>query len=314
MNTDSKKSNGKMTKAIPSLEEFAGLNPATLDEDGHDIAEMNLLAAKGLPGAEDLDIDQLLNRLDEMAADVERIIFLQENYDQFLLNPDQYHNSQAYFCVVCMITVLKTKYGIDYNPKWEQLTPSMEIPPDFEKNADDQFIHAIIDGPGGTCGSLPVFFVAIGRRIGFPLKLVKAMRHLYMRWDDPDGEWLPTDACPMEYAGEVFNIEASGPDVHCVSDEEYRTEWPIPIPEEYLKSDIYLRSLTPSEELSGFLAARGRCLEYNGRICEAITVYKAACRLAPHNIIRRHYYLRLKKLWRCQYQSFVEIPVTQRTS
>ena len=86
-----------------------------------------------------------------------------------------------------MISVLKTKYGIDYNPKWEHVTPAVKVPPDFGKNADDQFIHAVIDSPGGTCGSLPVFFVAIGRRIGFPLKLVKAMRHLYIRWDDPDG-------------------------------------------------------------------------------------------------------------------------------
>ena len=44
-----------------------------------DVAELNLLCAEGLPGAEALDIDRLLDRLDEMAADVERIIFLQEN-------------------------------------------------------------------------------------------------------------------------------------------------------------------------------------------------------------------------------------------
>ena len=84
----------------------------------------------------------------------------------------------------------------------------------------------------------------------------------------------------MDYAGEVFNIEASGPDVHCISDEDYRTQWPIPIPEEYLAADIYIRSLTPAEKLSEFLAARGRCLQYNGRIRKAIAVYKTACRLA----------------------------------
>jgi hypothetical protein len=144
---------------------------ATRDPVGFDIAEANLLCAAELPGAEGLDLNAQLLRLDEIAADVERIIFLKENFDQFLNNPGKFHNSQAYFCVVCMVSILKTKYGIGYNPKWKHVTPETGIDDDFGLDAKDQFIHAILDGIGGTCGSLPVFFVAIGRRIGMPLKL-----------------------------------------------------------------------------------------------------------------------------------------------
>lgn len=293
-----------------TLDEFTGLKAADLDRC--DVAELNLLTAQGLPGAEDLDIDRLLARLDEIAVDVRRIIFLKENYSQFLSQPENFYRSQPYFCVVCMISVLKTKYGIDYDPKWEHVTPTSEVPDDFGKDARDQFIHAIVDGLGGTCGSLPVFFVAVGRRLGFPLKLVKAMRHLYMRWDDPEGHWLPPDGIPIEYGGEVFNIEASGPDVHRVPDEEYRAEWPFPIPDDYLKADIYLKSLTPREELSEFLAMRANCLRRNGRLRDAIEVYTAACRLAPHNIVRKTIWQRLVDQW--QEREWHSVPIAMVTS
>jgi hypothetical protein len=195
-----------------------GLIAADRGDFPFDIAEANLRCAVGLLGAEGLDVDAILARLDEIAADVKHIIFLKENYDQFLGNPSKYHNSQAYFCVVCMITILKTKYGAFYNPKWKHVTPETEVPDEFGKDARDQFIHAILNGEGGTCGSLPVFIVAVGRRVGMPLKLVKAYRHPFIRWDDPEGYWNSPDGLPHPSQGEVFNIEATGPDVHRLTD------------------------------------------------------------------------------------------------
>ena len=65
------------------------------------------------------------------------------------------------------------------------------------------FIHGIIDGPGGTCASMPVLYVAVGRRLGYPLKLVEARGHLLLRWDDPLGQRLGTP--------DVFNVEGRRP-------------------------------------------------------------------------------------------------------
>jgi hypothetical protein len=252
-----------------------------------DVAEANLRCAAGLPGADGLDVNAQLARLDEIAADVRRIIFLKENYDQFLHNPGKFHNSQAYFCVVCMISILKTKYRLFYSPKWKHVTPETEVPDEFGKDARDQFIHAILDGEGGTCGSLPVFIVAVGRRMGMPLKLVKAYRHLFIRWDDPEGLWNSPDGKPNPSQGEVFNIEATGPDVHRLTDAEYRYRWPRAIPDELLKSGIFLKSLAPEEELSEFLAMRAYCLLRNDRLAEGIAALRWSCRLAPHNSLRQ---------------------------
>jgi hypothetical protein len=260
---------------------------ATPDSATYDIAEANLRCAIGLPGAEGLDLNACLLRLDGIAADVGRIILQKANYDLFLNDPGRFHHSQAYFCVVCMISVLKSKYGAEYNPKWFNVVPEKPIPDDFGKDAKDQFIHAILNGEGGTCGSLPVFFVAVGRRIGLPLKLVKALRHLFIRWDDPSGSWLGFSSKSVLYKGEVFNIEATGAEIHRLSDEEYRSGWPHPIPQECLDTGIYLNSMTAAEELAEFLAQRANCFYYNDRIADSYAALKWCVRLAPHNSIRK---------------------------
>jgi hypothetical protein len=185
-----------------------------------------------------------------------------------------FNDSQAYFCVLYMITVLQRKCGVRYNPKWTSITPDKPAPRDFGRDARDLFIHAIIDGPGGTCGSLPVLYAAVGRRLGYPLKIVKAHQHLFLRWDDPQGKhWFHPDR---------FNIEATGPGIHCLPDDHYRT-WPHRIPTEDIDAGIFLKSLTPREELAEFVATRGYCLRHNRRVGDAITTFRWAVKLAPHN-------------------------------
>jgi hypothetical protein len=139
----------------------------------------------------------------------------------------------------------------------------------------DIFIHAIIDGIGGTCGSLSVLYAAIGRRLGYPLKIVKAARHLFLRWDDADGShhWAHADR---------FNIEATGPGVHFLPDEHYR-KWPHQISDDDIAAGMFLKSLSQQEELAEFMATRGYCLRSNERLLEAADTLAQAARLAPNN-------------------------------
>ncbi len=162
-----------------------------------DIALANLLCASGLPGVGTLPVNGYLDWLNEAARQVQ--IETDRNYIKFLDAPGAFQNSQARYCVVCLVTVLQRQLRVKYNPKWIGLTPDQPVPDAFGQDADNLFIHAIMDGVGGTCGSLPVLYIAIGRRLGYPLRLVKAARHLFVRWDDPDGKlWFHPDR---------FNIE-----------------------------------------------------------------------------------------------------------
>ena len=107
--------------------------------------------------------------------------------------------------------------------------------------------------------------VAVGRRLGYPLKLVTTKGHLFVRWED---------------AHERFNIEAAGQGVSRFADDYYR-HWPLEISPAEEVAEGYLRSLTPPEELAVFLSIRGMCLREADRLREAAEAFAAAARLAP---------------------------------
>ena len=258
---------------VPALSQLVESADDTLSQ--LDIAVGNLVCAGDLPGMGAPDFDRRLDWLDEAA----RLVKLEtdRHYYKFLDDPAAFDFSQARFCMVALVTVLQQQCGVRYNPKWQGLTPDQPVPESFGLDASDLFIHAIIDQIGGTCGSLPVLYVAVGRRLGYPLRLVKAARHLFVRWDDPDGKrWHHSDR---------FNIEATGPGIHFLPDDHYRT-WPHPVSDEDVDSGIFLKSLTPREEVAEFVATRGYCLQANRRLNDAIQTFGEAVKLARHN---RHF-------------------------
>jgi hypothetical protein len=126
------------------------------------------------------------------------------------------------------------------------------VPNDFTffGNSRDLFVHGLTEAEHeGTCASLPVFYVAIGRRLGYPLKLVECKGHLFVRWED---------------GKERFNIEGTNRGLNCYPDEEYM-EWPWPISQEELATGMYMKSLSPRRELAAFLELRSLCLKQLGQ-------------------------------------------------
>ncbi len=103
----------------------------------------------------------------------------------------------------------------------------------------------------------------VGRRLGYPLKLVTTARHLFLRWDDPGGE--------------RFNVEISNPGgVDTPPDEHYLT-WPVAIQDTNWRPEThYLRSMTPREEVSHAWAKRGFIYHSNGRLREAVDAFATA--------------------------------------
>lgn len=128
------------------------------------------------------------------------------------------------------------------------------------------FIHGLLAGHGGTCISLPVLYLAIGRRLGYPLRLVRAKEHTFCRWEDSSGE--------------RFNIEATSLGFSPRTDDYYLT-WPKPLTQQDLAGGFYLRSLSAREELAGFLADRGSCRMYHFHTAEAMQAFYYAAQLSP---------------------------------
>jgi hypothetical protein len=233
------------------------------------IEEINLACAAGLRGSEDLDRDACLTKLDEWVDEVRHET--QRNWYRFLEHPADYECSAAYFRILVMITVLQRDLGCMYNPSRisdETFQDPFAVNPDFS-DSRDLFIHGILFGNGGTCASMPVLYVAVGRALGYPLALVESKGHLFCRWDDCTGVYAPP---------ERFNIEGSGKGFGSYPDEHY-TEWPVKLSELELNSGWYFKSLSPRQELAAFLSTRGACLTDTCRFAEALECFDWCRRL-----------------------------------
>lgn len=243
-----------------------------------DIAALNLICADGLPGSGKLDGPGKMALLDDWAKKCQREI--DRNYHRFRDDPKEYLNSEGFFKMVMMILTLQQDMNIHYNPAMIGPVALMENPDQAEverdladdsyfKDAKDVFISGLLsDSRMGTCSSMPVLYIAIGRRLGFPLKLVLTKGHCFVRWEDEK---------------ERFNIEGNGQGVDTHPDDYYR-KWPLPITQSEIDAGQYLKSLTPIEELGVFLEMRGDCLAANNRIPEALLAKAQASRYIPHSV------------------------------
>ena len=221
-----------------------------------DIAYLNLLCATGLPGAESLNIAECRKTLDAWA---ELVKLQTDRYlYKFQQNPEEYEGKEGYFRMLMLVTVLQQDLGVHYN-----MDRVREV--DF-KRSQDLFIHGLINSQnGGTCVSMPVLYTAVARRLGYPVRLTTAKEHIFCRWDD---------------GKDRINVEGAGVGMNSYPDEHYHT-WPLPISRDEIQRGEYLRSLTHREELALFLAARGHCLQDNGRQPDSYVAYAHAYELSP---------------------------------
>lgn len=235
----------------------------------YDIAEVNLACTADLPDAPGpLTVMECLHKLDEWAKWARR--YTELAYGQsFRKNPAEYDHSEALFRSLCLNTMLQRYCGLRYNPAKK----AEDVP--FE--TADSFIHGAILGDGGTCASIPVVLAAVGRRLGYPIKIAetKAVKwgHFFARWDDPDGERL--------------NLEASGNGLSTFDDNYYRTGRYALDPETE-KAGQFLKSMTPTEELAAFLAERALRWRQYGRWRFMAEAYAWAVSLAPANAFYRN--------------------------
>jgi hypothetical protein len=259
----------KVVRSAKTLDDLLKIPADRLGEV--DIAEMNLLCATGLPGAEKLDIDHALATLDDWAK---RVKFETERHLYRVIDPryaEHYRHSEAYLRAEMLVQALWEDLGVKYDPAARH---------NFSfKDSRVAFIHGMIpmpgqtqaEVPGGTCASMPVMYVAVGRRLGYPLKLVTTKGHVFVRWDGND-HFNPAWR-------ERFNIEGTN-GFTSYPDEYYKT-WPFKLADKEVKAGRYLVSLTPAEEFAEFLAARGHCGSDNGQPAFAASCYENACGYDP---------------------------------
>ena len=206
----------------------------------------------------------------------------ERHFYRFRRNPAEFENSEGFFRMVMLAVVLAEDFGVRYAPNKIGTPRRPDSDDGFFADARYVFLQGLLTRPASlplsqpsTLNSQPpprhlqfparCLQVAVGRRLGYPLKLVTTKGHLFVRWED---------------AQERFNIEAAGQGVNRFTDDYYR-HWPLEVAPAEEAAEGYLKSLTPPEELAVFLSIRGMCLREAGRLPEAAEAFAAAARLAP---------------------------------
>lgn len=248
---------GSSTRAASSASQLLPLTNVELEQV--DIAILNLSCAHGLPDAESLDLERCLGTLDRWANIVRK--YVRDSHHRFERNPSDYFGDEGFFCFLAMVTLLKHPNGIGVGYQ-----PSAIGRNDFSDSRDD-FLHGVLTRRLGTCASLPVLFVAIGRRLGWPMHLATAKGHVLCQWIHADGTRR--------------NLEGSCPGGGATYPDQHYHHWPAPLTRSDLASGRYLRPLTAAESLALFLETRGHCLVDNGRFDEAREAYAMALEAAP---------------------------------
>ena len=233
-----------------TLAELLALPPAQIEQV--DLALVNLLCAEGLRGSEDLDVKQSLDRLDGWAAHVENET--KRNQHLFDEHPERFKNSVAYFRMATLATVLAQDLRIQYNPAREkQLENGHTLRSDkdekeFFGDSRDVFLHGLLWGKHyGTCASMPFFYVAISRRLGYPVTLASTASHLYVRYEEGNGKHL--------------NVEATEHRAFLTpSDDEYRNPWELHVSDQEITGLAHLRPLSNREILGHSLVTRSAVL------------------------------------------------------
>lgn len=228
----------------------------------YDIAEVNLACAEGLPGAEKIDHAGCLDRLDHCT----RLAgpYTEQRMPIFHRNPAAYKHCEPLFRMICLTTLLRQACGVCYN--------RAKAPAEARLDTADKFIHGALMGDGGTCASLPVVYASVGRRLGYPLKLVECLQHCYLRWEYPDGQYV--------------NIQANGRTIDTPSDDHYRQGVYV-IGEEEAKARCYFQSKTPRMELARFLIERGLLFDQDRTPRHAAESFLWALALHPENCVPR---------------------------
>ena len=231
-----------------------------------DLAVLNLLCAVGLRGAEHLNVAQDLDTLDTWAKHVAAETL--RNFHRFAKNPEEYGGSVASYRMMMLTTVLQQDFRAHYSPNRArpQLRGQREPNDAFFADSREVLLHGLLGGDrAGTCSSLPVLYVAVAQRLGYPVNLAATQGHLYVRYEDGD---------------EHLNVEATSLGYNSYPDDYYR-KWPYPTSDADAREYGLLRPKTKAEMLGAFLIIRAQTLTSAKRFDEAADAWTQAARYLP---------------------------------
>ncbi|HBT82652.1 MAG: hypothetical protein A2091_01765 [Desulfuromonadales bacterium GWD2_61_12] len=209
---------------------------AKLPENKIDIGIVALTLAKEVyPG---LDIGAYSAKIDDMARKAQ-LVAKGSN------DPD--------FRVRALNTYLYQHEGVSYDLS----DPNATKP-------ENRYLNGMLDSKKGSCVTMPLLYLAVAQRLGYPIYPVLAPQHLFLRYEHP---WLTSN-----------NIEATGGGGY-TSDAKYKGDFQIS--DKSIKNGVFLRTLTYREFLGELIAQNGIYWGISGDVARATEYLEVAVRLNP---------------------------------
>lgn len=187
-------------------------NLTKLSEEEIDIGKVSLILAKEV--YPDLDVERYSKKIDEMVEDVRKLT-------NGSTDPD------------FRIRIMDNYFYLDKGFRYDYEDP-------YAKKVKNRYLNGIMDTKAGSCTTMPMLYLAITQRLGYPIYPVAAPQHLFLR-----------------YVAEGFkedNIEVTGNGAY-VSNEEFIRD--MEIPQRGVDSGTYLETMTYRQLLGDLISTNG---------------------------------------------------------
>ncbi|MCC6677436.1 MAG: hypothetical protein IT436_09850 [Phycisphaerales bacterium] len=207
---------------------------------------MNMVVAKGVPDLAGIDFAKYAKVVDGWAERIGAALVAREP-GEAATSPAYQADPDIWRTGGMAMALAGSSIGIGYS-RDVKLT-----------NHADLFVPGLIDTKRGTCSNMPVLYMAVARRLGWPLKAVVAADHMWCRWDD---------------GKKRFNLEATSSTSEggmgsfaTPPDESYRKDFKVSPKAEEVGSD--LATLTARQTLGVYLQQRAGYYRESGKWADA---------------------------------------------
>jgi len=208
----------------------------TLQEGQIDIGLVALRLAKEV--YPEIDIAEYSKKIDGIVVGVRALT-------RYSTDPD--------FRIRALNTYLYKHYKLEYDLS----------DPDAQK-LENHFITGILDTKKGSCITMPLLYLAVAQRLGYPVYPVAAPSHLFLRYVDPKLK--------------LQNIEATTGGGY-VPDDEYQHV--LKVSDKGIESGAYLNTMTYREFLGDLIAENGIYWARQGDVVRGIIYLDRALKLNP---------------------------------
>ncbi|HRX16650.1 MAG TPA: transglutaminase family protein [Spirochaetota bacterium] len=188
----------------------------------------------------DIEFSKYTNIIDGIASRVE--VYVQNRTD-----PE--------YRIAAINTVLFREYGFGYDKN------------DFlGRNPYNHFISSVLDRRKGVCTSLPLLYMIIAEKLGYPICAVEAPDHTFCRYVLENGNYLNIEV--TSGGGEV-------PDLFYIDD--------MNIPKQPFKNGVYMRTLSKKEYVGSLLHKNAVSYMIKGDFKTAVNYLEKSVSLHPKN-------------------------------